>query len=118
MGCITVIRDEKIVTLDVTWTDDVVVEWAEDDGVCIVRAALDYAEADARIILRRGPSEMVLASGLGREMSYSGKHAVAKGDEVVLQWRALVPSEPGVSEVAEVTLEAMQDQFEAEETKS
>ena len=111
------IRDEKRIVTEVTWVDDVVVEWEEPDGVCIVRAALDYSGADVRIILRRGPNETVLASGLGREMSYSGKHAVAKGDEVALQWRALVPSEDAVSEVAELLLEAMPDQFDDEDTK-
>lgn len=108
------IRDSKAALASVRWEDDVVVECEDEDGVFIVRAALDYAGADARIILRRGPDEMVLASGLGREMSYSGKHAVARGDEVVLQWRALVPSEEAVSEVAELTLEVVQDQFEAD----
>lgn len=111
------IRDSKCIMASVMWEDDVVVECEDEDGVFLVRAALDYAGADVRIILRRGPNEMVLASGLGREMSYSGKHAVARGDEVVLQWRALVPSEEAVSEVAELTLEAMRDQFDAEDTQ-
>jgi len=105
MGSITVIRYEKLIMADVRWADDVAVEWAGNDGVYIVRAALDYTGADARIILRHGPNETILASGLGREMSYFGKHAVAEGDEVVLQWRALVPSRPAVSEVAELLLE-------------
>ena len=118
MGSITVIRDDKIVTTSVTWTDDIWVEWDEPEGICVVQAMLDYAEADARIILRRGPNETTLASGLGREMSYSGKHAIAEGDVVVLQWRALVPSEAAVSEVAELVLEAMEDQFDDEGTRT
>ena len=106
------IRNERIYVAEVTWVDDVVVEWEGDDEVCVVQAALDYAEADARIILRRGPSEMILASGLGQKMSYSGMHAIARGDEVVLQWRALTPSETAISEVAELTVEEVADQFE------
>lgn len=109
------IRDSKATVASVMWEDDVVVECESDEGVFIVRAALDYADADARIILRRGPDEMVLASGLGREMSYVGKHGVAQGDEVALQWRALVPSEAAVSEVAELTLEAVQGRVETDE---
>ena len=61
---------------------------------------------------------MILASGLGRKMSYVGRHMLADRDEVVLQWRALTPSEQAESEVAELTIEEIGDQFsEDEETK-
>lgn len=105
------IRHEKIVLTAVTWTDDVQVEWAGPEGVCEVSASLDYYHADARIILRRGPNEQVLASGLGEKWSYKGRYALADGDAVVLQWRALTPAVGAVSEVAELSIEEIADQF-------
>lgn len=105
-------RNERVVLLAVTWVDDIQVEWAGPDGVCAVTAALDFQHADARIILRRGPNEMVLASGLGDHMSYAGRFVLADGDEVVLQWRALTPTRAAESEVSELTIEEVKDQFE------
>jgi len=106
------IRNERGLLHEVTWTDDIQVEWASPEGIGMVQAALDYKNADARIILRRGPNESILASGLGTKMSYAGRHTFEEGDVVVLQWRALTPSETAISEVAELTIEEVEDQFE------
>jgi len=104
-------RNEQAHVAEVTWTDDVMVEWAGPDALCRVQAVLDYQDADVRLVLRRGPNEQVLASGLDKEFTYTGKHALAEGDEVVLQWRAWVPSDAGVSEVVELVIEEIEDQF-------
>jgi hypothetical protein len=102
-------RNETAKVTQVTWTDDAVVEWPGPEATCFVQAVLDYQDADVRLLLRRGPSEQVLASGLGREFTYNGKHALAEGDEVVIQWRALVPSVDGLSNVVELTVEEIED---------
>jgi hypothetical protein len=115
MGSLTMIRNEKSVLLAVTWMDDIQVECAGPEGVYAVKAALDYQHADARIILRRGPNEMILASGLGEKWSYSGRHALKDGDDVVLQWRAKTPATAAESEVAELTIEEVKEPFEADE---
>jgi hypothetical protein len=112
MGSLSMIRSERAVCLAVTWVDDIQVEWGGPGGVCAVTAALDFQHADARIILRRGPNETVLASGLGNRMSYAGRYVLAEGDEIVLQWRALAPATAAESEVAELTVEEVKDQFE------
>ena len=109
------IRSERVVLLAVTWVDDIQVECAGPDGVYAVKAALDYQHADARIVLRRGPAEMILASGLGEKWSYSDRHALADGDEVVLQWRAKTPTKAAESEVAELTIEEVKEPFESDE---
>lgn len=102
-------RNEQVHVTQVTWTDDVVVEWPGPGATCSVQAVLDYQDADVRLLLRRGPNEQVLASGLGREFTYNGKHTLAEGDEVVIQWRALVPSVDGRSDVVELTVEEIED---------
>lgn len=101
----TTIRAVRVTTTEVTWSDDLVIEWEGPDGICTVLTAFDYAGADVRIILRHSPNERTLAFRLGQEMSYSGEHVVFTGEEVVLQWRALAPSESAVSEAAELILE-------------
>lgn len=108
------LRTEKAVLHGVTWTDDIAVEWSGPTGPCLVKAVLDYTRADARLVLRRGPNEMILASGLGQKMSHVEKYALEDGDEVVLQWRALTPSEMAESEVAELTIEEVADQFSSD----
>jgi hypothetical protein len=108
------LRTKKVVVSEVTWTDDIAVRWAGPTGPCLVKAALDYTNADARLVLRRGPNEMILASGLGQKMSHIEKYVLEDGDEVVLQWRALTPSEAAESEVAELTIEGVQDQFSSD----
>lgn len=107
MGSISVERHYRLVTHAVTWLDDLALEWVDSAGVGKVSAVLDFKAADVRLILRRGPNEKILARKLGERMSYSGEHMLAKGDDVVLQVRALVPSEPAISDVSELAIETV-----------
>ena len=112
MGSISVTRNRREVLFALTWVDDVQVEWVGSDGACVISAALDFQHADARIIIRRGLEDRVVISALGDRMSYTGKHTRANGDVVVLQWRALTTVYHAKSEVAELTITEIRDQFE------
>ena len=112
MGSLTVMRNERVVLFAVTWVDDVQVECAGPNGVYSVRVTHDYQHAHARLVLRRGPNEMILAPDLGGRWSYTGRHALVDGDEVVLQYRAQTSRRGAESEIAELTIEEVADQFE------
>lgn len=114
MGSVTMIRHKKTTIAKVSWVDDVQAVLAGPGGVCVVSAALDYQHADARIVLRHGPNEVILAAGLGDKWSYVGRHTLAEGDKVVLQWRALDHTIEAISEVAELAIDAVADQFAAD----
>jgi len=101
----TVVRSERQVRPIVTWADDIVIEWAGSEAVCKVRAVFDYADGEARLIVRRGPDEIVLADGLRDVFTCTREALLTDGDEVVLQWRARVPTAPVISDVAELTVE-------------
>lgn len=105
MGSIIVNRTQPAELRDTNWQDDVLIEWVGSECECYVCAMAAYQDADARLILRRGPHERTIGSQLGCSMMYNLKCSLADGDQVVLQWRALDASRPATSKLSELTIE-------------
>lgn len=105
------VRTERAEVVDTTWGDDLVMEWLGPPGLCRIQVVLECRFADARLVLRRAGHEEILASGIAREVVHTEKWQLCEGDEIALQWRALTHGIAAISEVGELTIEALKSQL-------
>lgn len=108
---LSVTRVARATLNKVEWTDDLFLEWPGPRGPCAIRLVLDYQFADARLIVKHGTYEEIVAGGLGALTAHHVRVHLDEGDEIALQWRAWSPSEEAISEVADLAVEALDDQF-------
>jgi len=103
MSYVSVTRNQSVVLMCPTWTDDICI--VSGKGTYQLSAAFEYSDADVRLVLRRdGRGEFVVEHNLGGRMSYKSEYQMNKGDTFVLQWKALNSYDAATSPVAELSL--------------